>query len=204
MPSPSLSSLLYGKRVSPRASRRGATDDDKPWRAFTAGSKAKHQRASKGTDVKVRAKTGYDPEQLDVVWEQIKDKLPRPERGYDNTKAMVFIVYMFIHVAPQINNLETLFTPTTGFIRHGTFYNRVIPVLKVIAENIDLIRWENRLRNDNHVLHFPKFVTGIVDCGKFFGRISSIVMSLTFPMLCSTREDPLPTKKQTSSPGVPV
>jgi hypothetical protein len=166
MPSPSLSAVLYGKRIAPRAARRGTTDDDKPWRCFTVSNKVKHQRQSKGTDVKVRAKTGYGPEDLDVVWDQVKNLLPRPKRGHDNTKAMFFVAYMFIHLCPPITNLSTLYTPTTGFILRDRFYGRVLPILFIIANNIDQIRWENRLRYDNHVYHFPKYITGIVDCGK--------------------------------------
>ena len=138
-------SPAWPNRVPPRLAVQGDNDDDKPWRAFTASHKLKGRgRNGKGTDRKVKARTGYDPKQLDVVWEQVKAFLPRPKRAPHNTKAMFFLAFCFIHSAPRINNICTLYSPTVGFLTKDLFYDRVVPILKATAEHIDLIRWENR------------------------------------------------------------
>ena len=52
--------------------RKCGWGDDTPWRAFTARRKAKNQRRHKGTEAKVKALTGYDSNQLDVAFGQVK------------------------------------------------------------------------------------------------------------------------------------
>ena len=134
------------------------TDDAKPWRYFTSTTKTKHSRATIGTDTKVHARTGYHPEQLDVAWDQVRRFLAplRPHRGHDNTKAYFFLVFVYIHLMPTVLNTHVLVTPTTGSLSKSTFYRRLGPLIDLTAENLNLIRWANRLRRDNHVLHFPK------------------------------------------------
>ena len=148
-------------RVTGRQARRGKSDDDKPFRAFTVRRKTKSQRRHKGTEAKVKAMTGFDSAQLDVVWEQVRHHLDpvRPKQGPDRTKAYFFLLFCYIHTGIRLSQAQLLYTSTTGSISTATFNRRVRPIAHIAAEHINLIRWENRLRHDNHVLHFPKFLT---------------------------------------------
>ena len=138
--------------------RGKTTDDEKPWRYSTSTAKTKHSRATIGSDNKVHARTGYHPEQLDVAWDQVRRFLGplRPLRGHDNTKAYFFLIFVYVHLLPPALNTHVLLTPTTGSLSKSTFYRRLGPLIDLTARHMNLIRWENRLRRDNHVLHFPK------------------------------------------------
>jgi hypothetical protein len=126
------------------ASACSSTDDDKPWRCFTVIEKGKKQRKHKGTDGAVRCKTGFEPRQLDVAWDQVKHVLPRPKKGHDKTKAYFFLMYVFIHYGIRVNNANCLRTPSTGNISKSTFYRRVRPIMSATANALNLIKWENR------------------------------------------------------------
>ena len=141
--------------------RKYGWGDDTPWRAFTARRKAKNQRRHKGTEAKVKALAGYDSKQLDVAFGQVKIFLPRPKgNGPDPTKAYFFMMYTYIHVGMRTKTTCLLYTAQTGSISVSTFNRRVRPLAMISAKHVNLVRWSNRLRNDNHVLHFPKWITG--------------------------------------------
>ena len=81
---------------------------------------------------------------------------------FDRTEATTtprfyfFLVFVYIHLMPTVLNTHVLVTPTTGSLSKSTFYRRLGPLIDLTAENLNLIRWANRLRRDNHVLHLPK------------------------------------------------
>jgi hypothetical protein len=39
-----------------------------------------------------------------------------------------------------------------------------VPIIIALGENVDMIRWADRLASDNHCFMFPVGVSGIVDC----------------------------------------
>lgn len=149
--------------------RLSGTDDDCSFVCMCGTSKRgsgfAYHRVIRGTETMLKGRTGYNSAELDVVWEQVKDHLPRPKIGHDMTKAYFLLVFIVIHTGLRVKNRDLLSTPSTGTLSKSTYYKRVVPIMHAIAKHIDQIRPENRYKTNNHVLHFPKWVTGIVDCG---------------------------------------
>ena len=153
--------------------RRSGTDDHCSFVDLCGTSKRRsgfaYHRVKRGTERNLKARTGYGSAELDVVWKQVRPHLEhlRPKIGHDMTKSYFLCVYIMIHIGVRIQSVNLISTPSTGALSVTTYYDRVRPIQKVIAERIDQIRPENRYLPNNHVFHFPKWVTGIVDCGAF-------------------------------------
>ena len=77
------------------------------------------------------------------------------------TKAYFLLVFIVIHTGLRVRNRGLLSTPSTGTLSKSTYYKRVVPIMHAIAKHIDQIRPENRYKTNDHILHFPKWVTGI-------------------------------------------
>lgn len=113
----------------------------------------------------------------------------RKKTGHDDMRSLVFLVYsklhvlhvtnmlltihvtneavfcvVYIHLAPTMAAISIMWTPTTGDVSETFYRTRIKPVMLRMSEQIDLIRFEDRLLPNNHCFHFPKWITGIIDC----------------------------------------
>ena len=120
----------------------------------------------RGSDAKVTDLTGWPPDVLSVMWNAYKDILPVTNKRRPHLKqAYFFLAYRYIKLGPKVRELySVLHTVYTGHVGKKAFYAHIVPIIIALGENVDMIRWDDRLARDNHCLVFPAGVTGIVDC----------------------------------------
>ena len=130
------------------------------WRDFTAA------KGHRGSDDKVTDLTGWPPDVLSVMWNAYEAILPVTNARRPHSKqAYFFLAYRYIKLGPKVRELySVLHTPYTGRVGKKAFYKHIVPIIIALGENVDMIRWDDRLARDNHCLMFPVGVTGIVDC----------------------------------------
>jgi len=125
-------------------------------------------RGHKASSRKVHIKTGYPEPILDRVWKDSVGELDDLRVGGTQRcylKVEFLLAFMWIHLYPTTDNMDTLSTTQTGPISMKTFYNRIQPILVRLSGRLRYQRWENRLKSNNHSIFFPeRQVTGIIDC----------------------------------------
>ena len=120
----------------------------------------------------IEAQTGYRPETLDELWNGKAERyfilIPGKRRRGSRTRSFetrkremwrsqhyFYIFLMYIHLyPPEDNMIDTLVTSRCKVTRKG-FYKDIMPLARKWSLYLNHIRWEDRLKYDNHHPMFP-------------------------------------------------
>ena len=135
------------------------------------------RKRSRGTRSVVQVQTGYLPETLDELWAGAAPYFMHVHNGGGKFSGRVrsiwraqhyfYIFLCYIHrYSPGDNFIDEIQTAKLHGVDNITvaqFYKDVMPLARLWSRNIDHIRWEDRLRWDNHHPFFPYSHTVIWD-----------------------------------------
>jgi hypothetical protein len=127
----------------------------------------------------VQHDTGYQVDTLDELWDNFNDALPRQLYPDDPeiAEAFFYLSFVYIHYYPtNAQSPRVLWTPQLQLKGRGITTDQlkayIIPTIVALAlamkdttRSYRCIRWEDRLRHDNHTALIPSVVTGAVDTG---------------------------------------
>ena len=130
----------------------------------------------------VQHDTGYQCDTLDELWDNYNDALPRHLYPDDPQLAEVYfyLAFVYIHLYPtNAQAPRVLWSPQLQLRGRGILVDQlksyVLPTVVALAiamrdkaRPYQCIRWEDRLRHDNHTALLPAVVTGAVDTGPVF------------------------------------
>jgi hypothetical protein len=130
----------------------------------------------------VQHDTGYQVDTLDELWEHYEDALPRHLYPDDPQLAETYFYMAFVYIHYYPTNAQcprVLWSPQLEVKGRGITTDQlksyVLPTIVALAlamgdksRAYQCIRWEDRLRHDNHTALLPALVTGAVDTGPVY------------------------------------